>query len=435
MPDMYRQTTETFGGPVVDRVVDREAIVTLTAKKVLKLLNTPGRYGDGYGLALQVKNPNNASWILRYQRDGRAHMMGLGSVHDVTLAEARELAHDKRRQLKAHGVDPLDAARAAKTKRALDAAKAMTFAQAATAYFDQNAGKWGNVKHRAQFTSTMQAYVLPKIGNLPVAAIDTGLVLRCVEPIWQSKTETASRVRGRIEAVLSWAAVRGYRAAGDNPARWKGHLDQVLPAMAAITKISHHAAVPFATIGAFVAELRESGGSAAHALEFLILTAARTGEVIGARWDEVNLDAKVWTIPAARMKAGREHRVPLSPRAVEILSTAHREPGNDFIFIGQRAGAGISSMAMTMVLKRLGRGDVTVHGFRSTFRDWCAERTNYPREVAEMALAHTIGDKVEAAYRRGDLFNKRTRLMVDWADYCDAPAVVGDVVPMRRRES
>ena len=312
----------------------------------------------------------------------------------------------------------------------LAAAKALTFEEAAAQYFTHHEKGWKNAKHRAQFRSTMAAYVLPRIGKLSVAAIDTGLVLRCIEPIWADKTETATRVRGRIEAVLNWATVRGYRT-GDNPARWEGHLAEALPARERIAKTAHHAALPFSELTAFMTALAERGGTAARALEFTILTAARTGEAIGATWDEVNLTEKTWTVPAGRIKGGREHREPLSDRVVELLAALPTERDNPYVFIGARSG-GLSSAAMTAVLKRMGRSAVTIHGFRSTFRDWAAERTNYPNHIVEMALAHAVGDKVEAAYRRGDLFDKRRRLMSDWARFSAMkPTASGAVVPMR----
>ena len=267
------------------------------------------------------------------------------------------------------------------------------------------------------------------IGKLSVADIDTGQVLRVLEPIWQEKTETANRVRGRIESVLDWATVRGYRT-GTNPARWRGHLGEVLPAPSQITKIEHHPALPYADLPEFMSALSEREGVAARALEFTILTAARTGEAIGAQWSEIDVDAKVWTVPAGRMKASKEHRVPLSDRAVEILQALPREKGNPFVFIGPRAN-GLSNMAMASVLKRMERTDITVHGFRSSFRDWAAERTNYANHVVEQALAHVIGNKVEAAYRRGDLFDRRQRLMDDWARFCTTETKDADVVPLK----
>jgi integrase len=272
------------------------------------------------------------------------------------------------------------------------------------------------------------------LGALSIQAIDTNVVLRVLEPIWKTKPETASRVRGRIESILDWAKVRGLRQ-GENPARWRGHLDHLLPAKSKVRRVKHHAALPYAELPKFIAELRTQEGVAARALEFTILTASRTGETIGAVWDELNTSEKLWSIPADRMKAGRDHRVPISSRALEILRHEHDLRTSDYVFPGGKAGKPLSNMAMTEVLRRMGRGNITVHGFRSTFRDWAAERTNFPNEVVEMALAHAVGDKVEAAYRRGDLFEKRRRLMAEWATYCNARGVsVRDkVIPVRRR--
>ena len=341
--------------------------MALTVKRVERL-KQPGRYLDGRGLYLQVLSKSNRSWLLRFQRDGRERWMGLGSVHDFSLDEARERARKARQQLK-DGIDPLDARRADKAARALEAAKTMSFRQCAEAYIAANRGAWKNAKHGGQWTNTLLTYVYPHIGNLPAAAIDTGLVLKCIEPIWKDKTETASRVRGRIESILDWAGVRGYRT-GDNPARWRGHLEHVLPAKSKVAKPTHHAALPYAELPAFMAELRTREGVAARALEFTILTAARTGEVIGARWSEIDLDQKQWTIPANRIKGGREHRVPLAPQAIKLLESAYREDGNDFLFIGAQSGAGLSNMSMTQLLKRMHRDDITVHGFRSCFMDF-----------------------------------------------------------------
>jgi integrase len=391
----------------------------------------PGRYGDGHGLYLQVTDSGVKSWLLRYERNGRERWMGLGPLHTVSLHEARDRARRARQQL-LDGIDPLEARKAQRAAQALAAARVLTFEQTARQYFDQHAPKWRNAKHRAQFLSTLATYAFPKIGSLPVAAIDTGLVLKVIEPIWNAKTETASRVRGRIESVLDWATVRGYRAGG-NPARWRGHLDNVLPARGQIQKTNHHPALPFTGIPEFMAAIAMREGVAARALEFTIFTAARTGEVIGVTWDEIDLDAKVWTIPAGRIKGGREHRVPLSDRALQILKSLPREAKNPFVFIGPRRG-GLSNMAMYAVLARMGQTQITVHGFRSTFRDWAAERTGYANHIVEMALAHVVGNKVEAAYRRGDLFGKRMRLMADWARYCTQPltAMTGaNVVSMR----
>jgi integrase len=406
--------------------------MALTTKQIAKL-KKPGRYGDGHGLYLQVQSPTNRSWLLRFERQGRERWMGLGPLHTYDLNEARERARKARQQLY-DGTDPLEARAAERAQRALEAARAITFEKAARDYFDGHEKKWRNAKHRAQFLSTMQTYAFPKIGRLPVAAIDTGMVLKVIEPIWADITETANRVRGRIEAVLDWSKVRGYRS-GDNPARWRGHLSEVLPARGRIQKTNHHAALPYAELPAFMAVLHEREGVAAQALEFTILTAARTGEVIGATWDEINLKEKTWTVPAGRIKGGREHRVPLSDRALEILHALPRERNNPFVFIGPRKG-GLSNMGMASALVRMGRNDITVHGFRSTFRDWAAERTNYPNHVVEMALAHVVGDKVEAAYRRGDLFEKRRKLMADWSKLCTtAPAKAGTNVISLRKSS
>jgi integrase len=408
--------------------------MNLTAKRVQRCLRKPGRYRDDdvRGLLLVVTNPNNASWQLRYEKNGRERWLGLGPVREFSLKEARERARAARQQLR-DGIDPIDAKRQAKTEAALSAAKTLTFAEAATEYFNQHASKWKNAKHRKQFLSTLRAYALPVIGSLPVGAIDTGLVLKVIEPHWQKKTETMSRVRRRIEAVLDWATVRNYRT-GENPARWGGHLGEVLPARQGIAKTQHHPALPYPEVPTFLATLRGHEGVAARALEFTILTAARTGEIIGAKWDEIDFKTATWTVPATRMKAGKEHRVPLSDAAVALLKTAYAEEGNPFVFIGGQAGSCLSNTAMAALLRRI-RAGITVHGFRSAFRDWAAERTNFANPVVEMALAHSVGDKVEAAYRRGDLFDKRRRLMVEWAKYCaSVPVKVGgDVIPLAGR--
>lgn len=307
----------------------------------------------------------------------------------------------------------------------------MTFDACAAAYIGAHETGWRNAKHRDQWRNTLSTYANPVFGSRPVQAIDVGLVMKALEPIWQTKPETASRLRGRIEAVLDWATVRGYRQ-GDNPARWRGHLDKLLPARNKIRSVEHHAALPYDETAEFLAMLRSQEGIGARALEFLILTAARTGEVIGAQRDEIDLDEKVWIVPAARMKAGREHRVPLSPAAVAVLERMKESCEGDFVFPGGRRNKPLSNMALLAVLRRMGRGDLTAHGFRSTFRDWAAERTNFPREVAEAALAHTVGDKVEAAYRRGDLFDKRRQLMEAWARF-SAIGKAPEVVPLTAR--
>jgi integrase len=397
----------------------------LTAKRVERL-KEHGRYHDGHGLYLQINAGGAKSWLLRYERGGRERWYGLGPTHIYNLKQAREKARDARALLH-DGIDPIDDRRAKKAKRALEAAKSMTSKECAESFIATNEHAWKNAKHAAQWTATLKAYVYPHIGNLPVADIDTGLVLKCIEPIWIDKTETASRVRGRIESVLGWATVRNYRA-GDNPARWRGHLEHALPDKGELAKIDHHPALPYAEIPTFMAELRTRAGVAARALEFTILVAARTGEA-NATWDEIDFATKTWTISAPRMKGGREHKVPLSAPAVELLRALPTEEGNPHVFIGPRPDSGLSNTGMAAVLHRMGHVDITVHGFRSSFRDWASERTNYPNHVVEQALAHTIGNAVERAYRRGDLFEKRRKLMEQWASYCtSAVQAAGDNV-------
>jgi integrase len=393
-------------------------MMRLTTKRIARL-TAPGRYSDGFGLYLQIQSATSRSWLFRYQRHGRERWLGLGACHTIDLREARERAR-KARHLLVDGIDPIEARKAERVALALAEARTLTFEAATRQYFDQHEKKWRRAKHRAQFLSSLMSYAFPKIGSLSVDDIDTGQVLRVIEPIWVRIPESANRLRSRIEAVLDWATVRGYRT-GDNPARWRAHLDNVLPSRGSIQKTVHHAALPYPELPEFMAALKLRAGTAARCLEFTILTAARTGEALKATWGEIDLKGKVWTIPAGRMKGGREHRAPLP--AIEIIGALPREDDNEFVFIGPRA-QGLSNMAMAKVLTRMGQV-ITVHGFRSSFRDWAAERTAYPNHVVEMALAHVIGDKVEAAYRRGDLFTKRVRLMADWAKFCStkpAPA-------------
>lgn len=351
--------------------------------------------------------------------DGTARQMGLGSQKTVTLSEARETAFHCRKKLR-DGIDPIDARNTERGQRRLERVKTMTFAECAERYITAHSPAWQNVKHIMQWRNTLKTYVYPVFGNLPVQHVDTGLVMRAIEPIWLTKTETAGRLRGRIERILDWAGTRKYRE-GENPARWKGHLEQLLPKRTKIQNVKHHAALPYTEIGAFIDLLRNKDGIAARGLEFLILTAARTGEIIEATWDELDLDDAVWSIPGQRMKNGSLHRVPLSAGAVAIVQAMRTVAQSNYVFPGGKKAKPLSNMAFLKLLKRMGRHDITAHGFRSTFRDWAAERTNYPNEVAEMALAHTVADKVEAAYRRGDLFEKRRRLMNAWESYCSQP--------------
>jgi integrase len=353
--------------------------------------------------------------------------MGLGSLNSVGLPEARQSA-ETQRGLLAQGLDPIAVREEEIARKAAEAAKAITFGQCAKTYVESHKAGWRNSKHADQWTYTLETYAGPIIGALSVHEVDTGLVLKVLEPIWSAKPETASRLRGRIENVLDWARVRGYRQ-GENPARWRGHLSQLLPALAKKGRVIHHAAMPFSEIGAFMVKLREIPGVVSRCLEFTILTAVRTTEGIKAKPDELDLSQATWTIPASRMKAGKEHRVPLSPRAVAIAREM-AELNGDYVFASAKRDRHISNMAMLQLLERM-KVEVTVHGFRSTFRDWAAERTSFPHEVCEMALAHTIPNAAEAAYRRGDLFEKRRKLMEAWAEYIDVPQQTGAVVPLR----
>ena len=394
------------------------SINRLSSRKVMTETKR-GLHADGGGLYLQVSQFDTKSWLFRFTLNKKSRQMGLGPIHTVSLAEARQEAEQCRKLLR-EGVDPIERRRTLRGKAQAEAVKAMTFKECAERYISAHSSAWKNIKHVNQWQSTLKTYVYPIFGDLPVQEVDTGLVMKVLEPIWITKTETAGRVRGRVEAVLDWASARKYRNS-ENPARWKGHLDKLLPARSKIAKVKHHAALPYDDIGAFMSTLREQEGISARGLELLILTAARTGEVIKARWDEIDFDKAIWTISAERMKVGKEHRVPLSDPALNVLKELKGATLNEFVLPGMRPGTSLSNMAFLQLLKRMGHPDLTAHGFRSTFRDWAAERTAYPHEVAEMALAHAVANKVEAAYRRGDLFDKRRRIMDDWAEYCANP--------------
>ncbi len=390
----------------------------LSATKAARL-DKPGRYGDGGGLWLQVSKWGTKAWLFRYQLNGRARQMGLGSFNTFSLKEARERARFARQQV-ADGIDPIEVRRDTKIAARLAAARAITFEQCANRYIAAQEAGWKNAKHKWQWRRSLELYADP-IMSLPVAQINTPLVIKCLEDAWQTRTETASRVRQRIERILDWATVSGFRV-GENPARWKGHLENVLPNKSKIAKVQHLPAMPYADLPEFIRGLRRSQSVSSLALEFTILTAARTGEVIGAGWPEIDFEQKVWTVPAERMKSEREHRVPLTARAIKILNSVPRIEGNEFAFPGAREGRPLSNMAMLELLRGMDGNGLTVHGFRSTFRDWAAEQTNFPREIAEAALAHLLKDKTEAAYQRGDLLEKRRRLMSVWARYCESPA-------------
>lgn len=394
-------------------------------------LKEPGLHAVGgvAGLHLQVSPAGSRSWICRITIGGKRRDVGLGSFPGVGLADARRLTREAREKA-ATGVDPIAERQAAKDALAVAQAARITFGEAAARFIATRGDGWRNAKHRAQWASTLETYADPTLGTLPVEDVRLEHVIKILEPIWGSKTETAVRLRGRIEAVLDWASVRGFRQ-GENPARWRGHLDKILPAPKKITKVEHHPAVKLDDLHGFITDLKGRPGIAARALEFLILTAARSGEVRGATWAEIDLASRTWTIPGERMKAWREHRVPLCERSMEILRSLPVGGADEPVFKSPR-GKFLSDMSVSAVMRRMGRDEVP-HGFRSTFRDWAAERTNYPRELAEMALAHTIGNAVEAAYRRGDLFDKRRRMMEAWAEFCsNKPQVGASVTPIRK---
>lgn len=393
----------------------------------------PGRHADGNGLHLLVKESGARSWVYRFMLKGKSRDIGLGAAGPggISLADARDTRDALRLKVKA-GVDPLEERQqqAAEADAEAQAARVaqVTFKDVAKGYIAANEDSWRNAKHRQQWRNTLDSYVYPEIGDMPVGEVETAHVLRIIEPIWKTKPETASRIRGRIETVLDSAKARGYRQ-GENPARWRGHLAQILPARTKLSR-GHHKAMPYQEIPAFVRSLHTRDAVAALALEFTILTAARSGEVLGATWGEIDLEGGIWTVPAERMKAAKEHRVPLSSRVLEILECV-KALESDYLFPGARGGR-LSGMAMAMLMRRM-KVDVTVHGFRSGFRDWAAEQTGYAHEVAEMALAHSIGNAVERAYRRGDLFDKRQRLMNDWAKYCGISNTNDNlIIPIRK---
>jgi integrase len=406
----------------------------LTAKKVERT-KTPGRYRCGLvrGLYLQVSDNGAKSYVLRFERHGRERMMGLGSAADFSLKEARERARVAR-QLLADGVDPLDQKQASRAAAKLSAARRLTFRDAAQRYFDQNEKRWRSASHREEFLRSLEAYAYPVIGGTDVAAIEIADILHILEPVWPTKTTTADRVRARIAAVLDWCVVRGHRPPGTNPAAWKGHLDQVLPPVRKVAPVAHHPAMDYRQVPQFVAKLRQLGGVAAKALQFLILTAGRAGEIANATWYEIDFDGKTWTIPADRMKGHREHRVPLTPAALDLLRELPRDPGNPHVFIGARSGAALNKMAMTDVMTRLGQhGVITIHGFRSSFSNWAHEQTAHASHTIEISLAHQIGNETERAYRRSDMVAKRRQLLEAWSRFCMSPPaqVSGDVVTLR----
>ncbi|MGE4533492.1 tyrosine-type recombinase/integrase [Halomonas sp.] len=401
----------------------------------MKRLTTPGLYAVGgvAGLHLQVTKSGARSWILRATIGGKRRDLGLGGYPDVTLALAREKARDTREKI-AQGIDPVAERQRLRSAALAERLRDMTFEKAAEAVVAKKQAEARNPKHGKQWASTLETYAYPVLGPMSVADIELAHVKQVLEPIWQTKTETATRVRQRIEAVLSWASVHGHRS-GENPARWKGNLDAVLPAPTKVSKVEHHRAMPMDDMHDFMLALEKRKGIAPRCLAFVILTAVRSGEARAATWDEIDLAEKVWTIPGDRMKAGREHRVPLSAPAVELLEALPRFAGCNLVFPNTQ-GRKLSDATLAAVLKRMKLHETaTVHGFRSTFRDWAAERTSTPHHVAEMALAHTIKNHAEAAYRRGDLLAKRAKLMQQWADFlATAPAKAENVTAIRENK-
>ena len=391
----------------------------LTARKVETA--KPGKYSAGGNLYLIVSETGARKWVLRFTWRGRAKEMGLGSAASVPLADAREKAVSARRKV-AQGLNPID-------ERKRDGG-IPSFGEMADDVRKSLSAGFRNEKHKAQWKSTLETYAAP-LRAKPVDTIATDDVLAVLKPIWTAKAETASRVRGRIEKVLDAAKAKGFRD-GENPARWRGHLDHLLPRPSKLAR-GHHAAMAYEDVAAFIAKLPKREATSALALELYILTAARSGEILGMQWSEIDLDKKIWTVPANRMKAGREHRVPLSPRVVVILRQLEKVSTGEFVFAGQTRGKPLSNMAMEMVLRRMNVQDATVHGFRSSFRDWAGNVSNFPREITETALAHVIGDKAEQAYRRSDALEKRRKPMEAWASYCE-PRPGGNVLRLGRKQ-
>jgi hypothetical protein len=412
---------------------------------------TKGCYRVAENLYLQVDDKGNKSWLFRYMFDGKPRKMGLGSFSDLSLADASDEAAKCRGQIK-QGIDPLAVRQGEKIKAkaaaTLAVAKGKTFRQCAETYIEDHKDGWRNAKHIWQWSNSLEKFAYPMFGNLPVQDVDVTLVTEALKPIWKKKNETATRVRGRIESILDWAKVRGYRQ-GENPARWRGYLENLLPKPSKVHQIQHYPSLPYDQINDFIAALTKEDGLAALALQLVIYTASRSGEVLKAKWSEFDLKQKTWVIPASRTKTKiRDHKIPLSNPAMEILRDLEKKKVGEYVFFGKDLKKPLSDMAMLALIRRLNavgknprwvdgrtKEPIVSHGFRSTFRDWCAEQTNYPREIAEAALSHIVGNKVEAAYLRTDHFDKRKQLMGAWAKYCATPSVQqsGKVVSMRRK--
>lgn len=400
----------------------------LTDLKVRKGIE-PASYPDGNGLYLQIRKSGAKDWFYRYEVGGRGRKKGLGSYPTISLQDAREAAHECR-ILRKNGIDPVEHFQKLQKEQVLLERKVMTFKECAEAYIDARKPEWKNEKHQYQWSQSLTSYAYPYIGDLSVQEINLSLVLKVLEPIWQTKTETASRVRQRIESILDWAKVREYRE-GENPARWRGHLDKLLPSPKKIQKVVHQPAMDYMDVPEFYKAIRTNQAVSKLALVFIVLTATRSKETRFARWSEIDFKNKVWTIPEERTKSGREQRVPLTGEMISRLKQAESIKLGDFVFPSTKARQGISDTAVRKQLQDK-HADLTVHGFRSSFRDWCAEMTNYPRELAEKALGHVLTDKVEAAYQRGDMFEKRRKLMESWNDFCVNGQATGDVVPINK---
>ena len=404
-------------------------IKRLTTIKINKVTK-PGWYPDGEGLYLQVSPTGSKSWVYRYKKAGKQHRHGLGRYSDDNTLEDARTAAGTCRKLRRDGIDPIRYKRQQDADKQLEEAKSITFKECATQYIESHKSGWKNSKHESQWTNTLETYAYPFIGDISVQKIDVGLVMQVIEPIWHKKTETASRVRQRIEKVLDWAKVRQYRT-GDNPAQWRGHIENLLPKRSKVQKVQHFKAMPYGEVPDYFKILRKVKSITAKALAFTILTATRNNEVREAKWNEIDTKSGIWTIPDERMKAGKAHRVPLTHECLNILEEAKKFKVDDYVFPGLRKNRPLSNQALLKLLKTE-HPALTVHGFRSSFRDWCAEMTAYPREVAEAALAHTLSNSTEAAYQRGDLFVKRSKLMDAWSDYCITDKVESEVIPINK---
>ena len=387
----------------------------------VKATKQPGRFADGNGLYLQVSQSASKSWLFRFMQDGRSREMGLGSTSAISLAEARTAALQCQRLLR-DGIDPIKDRHERLTKVKAEKRDVLTFSHCAAEYLKAHSASWKSLRHAEIWASSVKRYADPVIGAMPVNAVDRSHIMRVLDPIWRVKTETAKKLRGRLESILDWATVQDYRK-GENPARWKGHLDKLLPKPSEVHRVKHFPALPYQEINAFMNELRQREAASARALRLIILTAVRSGELRGAVWSEFNLADATWTIPAERMKAGKEHVIPLSAEAVSILQALPRMASSGYLFTGAKSGRPLSDVVFKKLMERMKRSGITTHGFRSSFRDWAAEQTSFPREVIESALAHQLRDKAEAAYFRSNLLNKRRELMNMWGEYMKKPLV------------